>query len=274
VIAAVERALAKKPDDRFADVPAFIEALTGRPLQTLGAGLPGNPAPGAAAPLSQEELMAATMAPAPSSAAPRAAQVSAGGGAPTGAPPVVLTSAPPGRKGSPLALIGVLVVLGGIGAAFALHGGARPASPPPAPAAVAPPPPAPPPAAVAPPPPVAEPEPPAEKTEKSEKSEPTARTEKKEPAARAAAEAPMSADVRADLEAAERALAGGDTRDAKRLAQHSLQGQRTSRAFAILTRAACVERDLTNARANLRNVAGSSRAAVVKACAAAGLDLR
>jgi serine/threonine-protein kinase len=267
VIAAVERALAKKPDDRFADVPAFIEALTGRPLQTLGAGLPGNPAPGAAAPLSQEELMAATMAPSTAPPASRPPPSALTGGAPTGAAPVVITSVPGARRTSPLVWVGALVVLGGIGAAFALHGGARPATPPAPPAAVTPPPAAPPPVTPPPEPAPAQPIAPAA-IEKSEKAE---RSDKKE---RARAEGPLPEDVRADLEAAERALAGGDTREAKRLAQHSLQGQRTSRAFAILTRAACMEHDLTNARAGLGNVAGPARAAVVKACAAAGLDLR
>jgi serine/threonine-protein kinase len=274
VIAAVERALAKKPDERFADVPAFIEALTGRPLQTLGAGLPGNPAPGAAAPLSQEELMAATMAPATAPPASRPPPAALTGGAPTGAAPVVITSVPGAKKTSPLVWVGALVLLGGIGAAFALHGGARPANPPPAPAVVAPPPPvtAPPPQALppTPPPPAAEPVVPAA-VEKSEKLE---KAEKKDSGSRAHAEGPLPDDVRADLEGAERALASGDTREAKRLAQHSLQGQRTSRAFVILTRAACAEHDLTNARAGLRNVAAPARAGVIKACAAAGLDLR
>jgi hypothetical protein len=74
--------------------------------------------------------------------------------------------------------------------------------------------------------------------------------------------------------AARAALERGDTREAKRLAQHSLLGKRTGRAFTILTRAACRESDLTNARAGLRNVPGADKAAVLKACAAAGLDLR
>jgi serine/threonine-protein kinase len=97
----------------------------------------------------------------------------------------------------------------------------------------------------------------------------------KEPrAARSHSEAPLPDDVRADLDGAEAALARGDTREAKRLAQHSLLGRRTGRAFSILTRAACRDGDLANARAGLRNVSGADRASVVKACAAAGLDLR
>ncbi|HTA20638.1 MAG TPA: serine/threonine-protein kinase, partial [Polyangia bacterium] len=69
VTAAIERALAKKPDDRFADVATFIEALTGQPLQTLGGGAAvDGSAPGS--PLSQEELMAPTVAPAPAAVTP------------------------------------------------------------------------------------------------------------------------------------------------------------------------------------------------------------
>jgi hypothetical protein len=139
------------------------------------------------------------------------------------------------------------------------------ASPPPAAA--------PPPPSVAPPP-AAAPQPQPEPA-REEVVNPANEVEKK-PASpsRAHAEGPLPDDVRADLEGAEKALASGDTREAKRLAQHSLQGQRTSRAFVILTRSACAEHDLTNARASLRNVAGPGRAAVIQACASAGLDLR
>jgi serine/threonine-protein kinase len=256
VLAAVERALAKKPDERFADVPAFIEALTGRPLQTLNAGLPGNSSAAPSVPLSHEELMAATMAP-PSSP-------SLSSGAPSGAPPIAITTPPAApKKTSPLPWIAGLIVVAGIGATLALRG----TSPPP-PVVAKPAPAAPPPPSVAAPP-AAEPQPQPEPA----REQPASKVEKKAPA-RAHAEGPLPDDVRADLEGAEKALAAGDTREAKRLAQHSLQGQRTSRAFVILTRAACAEHDLTNARASLRNVAGAGRAAVIQACASAGLDLR
>jgi serine/threonine-protein kinase len=285
VVAAVERALAKKPEDRFADVPSFIEALTGRPLQTLGAGLPGNPAPGAPAPLSQEELMAATMAPsaAPVPSARSALPQALTGGAPTGAPPIAITTAPaPGRKRSPLPWVGALVIVAGIGAAMALRGKTTPPTPAPPPPVVS----AAPPSAAAPPPVTAPPVPPPPAAVKDD-VEVRADVDQRDKAAgldkvdkkvalppRAVSEGPLPDDVRSDLEGAEAALARGDTREAKRLAQHSLQGKRTSRAFAILTRAACAEHDLTNARAGLRNVAGPARGAVIKACGDAGLDLR
>ncbi|MCP3135900.1 serine/threonine-protein kinase [Pyxidicoccus xibeiensis] len=70
VVDAVERALQKRPDDRFPDVGSFIEALTGSPLQTLSsysvtapvAALPVRPSqaetvgpkrPGAESPMSK-----------------------------------------------------------------------------------------------------------------------------------------------------------------------------------------------------------------------------
>jgi hypothetical protein len=282
VVAAVERALAKKPEDRFADVGAFIEALTGRPLQTLGGGAPSE-AVGPATPLSQEELMGATMAPAGAGAAT--------GGAPTGAPPVAITKAPrlPQPK-SPVPFVVAFVVLGVVAYAVAPRSRSSSTTPPKAltalasalartdsaaknasapavpkiPAVVTPPPvAAAPPAAASPPSAVVAPASPASATRETPRAP-----------ARAHAEAALPDDVRVDLAGAAAALERGDTREAKRLAQHSLLGKRTSRAFVLLTRAACRDGDLANARASLRNVASGDRAAVLGACAAAGLDLR
>jgi serine/threonine-protein kinase len=266
VIAAVERGLAKKPDDRFPDVATFIEALTGKPLQTLGGGLPGNPAPGAPQPLSQEELMAATMAPPDKSAAAIAATAAPSmGGAPTGAPPIARTVAPePAKKTSPFVWLGALALVGVVGAGLALRG--RAPSPSPSSSST----PTPPPSPSPPPPPVHEPEP-------VPTPDPTPAPQKPTAPRAHSAPSPTSAlpdDVRADLDAADSALSRNDSREAKRLAQHSLLGQRTSRAFSILTRAACREGDLTNARANLRNVGKPDRSSVLAACAAAGMDLR
>jgi serine/threonine-protein kinase len=274
VTAAIDRALAKKPDARFLDVAAFIEALTGKPLQTLGGdGREGAPAAGQA-PLSQEELMAATMAPATPSAP--VSPPSAGpptGGAPTGAAPIAVTKARrlPQIK-SPMPFVVAFVFLGGVAFLVAPRGGkpaptkpwaaafldkppvARaPAAPPSAPAK---------PAADVPPPPVPPP-PPADEAIKDAPR-----------GARAHAEGAVPDDVRADLDAADAALARGDAREAKRLAQHSLLGKRTGRAFSVLTRAACREGDLANARASLRNVSAADRSVVLKSCTASGLDLR
>ena len=277
VLAAIDRALAKKPEARFPDVAAFIEALTGKPLQTLGgAGAAAAPG-GVAAPLSQEELMAATMAPASASgasaSAPRAPTPAAStGGAPTGAAPIAVTKARrlPQIK-SPMPFVVAFVFLGGVAFLVAPRG-AKPPPPKPWVASVlekTPPAPAKPAADL--PAPSAAP-PPAAAKEPGVATEAVAAKEPRGPRPRA--EAQLRDDVRADLEGADAALARGDAREAKRLAQHSLLGQRTGRAFSILTRAACREGDLANARAGLRNVTGADLAAVIKTCAAAGLDLR
>jgi serine/threonine-protein kinase len=286
ITGAVERALAKKPEARFPDVATFIEALTGKPLQTLGGG-GASPAAGRA-PLSQEELMGATMAPpsaGPSPSAPPPASASMGG-APTGAPPIAMTRARrlPQIK-SPLPFVVAFVFLGGVALLLAPRGGQKPAAEPWAkalfekapgaaaqterapgektPSASAPP-------SRAPAPPIVEalPAPSA--------PPPTTAAAAKEvaPRARSHSEGALPAEVRADLDGAEAALGRGDTRGAKRLAQHSLLGKRTGRAFSILTRAACHDGDLANARAGLRNAPPGDRAGLVKACATSGLDLR
>jgi serine/threonine-protein kinase len=215
--------------------------------------------------------MAATMAPPSASPAAAVAPTAAlSSGAPTGAPPIAITAAPPAKKTAPLVWLGALVVLGAVGAGVATRGGGIPAAAPPPPTA-------PPPPVIAPPPPEAPPPPAAVKPEVEKaapaNAEAAAPPRKDHSAARSHDEA-LPNDVRSDLEAAEAALSRGDAREAKRLAQHSLLGQRTSRAFSILTRAACREGDLTNARAGLRNVGKGDRAAVLASCAANGLDLR
>ena len=45
VAAAVDRALAKRADDRFPDIGAFVEGATGRPLETLRGVEAGGGAP-------------------------------------------------------------------------------------------------------------------------------------------------------------------------------------------------------------------------------------
>jgi serine/threonine-protein kinase len=287
IVAAIERALAKKPEARFPDVATFIEALTGQPLQTLDGAVVGAPAAPQRAPLSQDEIMAATMAPASASAQPPAASL---GGAPTGAPAIAMTKARrlPQIK-SPLPFVVAFVLLGGVAFLVAPRAGkkqpsepwakvvfekAPPAAPPPvAPQASAPAPvtpttvPAP---AMLPP---ARPR--GEETIAAALIPPTSPAAAKEPPrSRVHADGALPDDVRTDLEAAEQALVRGDTREAKRLAQHSLLGKRTARAFSVLTRAACRDGDLANARAALRNAASSDRPSILKACAAAGLDLR
>jgi serine/threonine-protein kinase len=293
VTAAIDRALAKKPEARFADVAAFIEALTGKPLQTLG-GSGSSAAPDAgSAPLSHEELMAATMAPPGASgsigssptSSPAMAAASTGG-APTGAAPIAVTKTRrlPQIK-SPMPFVVAFVCLGGVAFLVAPRGPKPPPTPRVASVLEKPPPaPMPSPPARAPSEPakeIAPAAPPATNTGArknvgaTDNVGVTENVPAKEPrGARSHAEAPLPEDVRADLDAAEAALGRGDAREARRLAQHSLLGRRTSRSFSILTRAACREGDLANARAGLRNVSGGDRGAVLKACAAVGLDLR
>ena len=83
----------------------------------------------------------------------------------------------------------------------------------------------------------------------------------------------LSPTLRADLEAAERALAAKDAAEAIRRARHSLYEKKTSRAAAILTRARCLQGDLGGAKAELAHVASFARARVIRACRAAGVDL-
>ena len=77
-----------------------------------------------------------------------------------------------------------------------------------------------------------------------------------------------------DLADAQAALDAGKHSEAIRLAQHSLFAQKTSRAYAMMTRARCAQGDLGNARAALAQVAARDRSSVLRACAKAGIDLK
>jgi serine/threonine-protein kinase len=244
VVAAVERALAKNRDDRFADVGSFVKAVTARSLET-----------------------------GPTIAAPPPAR-------PAAAPAPVATERVARKRPFPIVPVVLGVAVLGAGAWFAL-GRSAPApapapvtqpSPPPPPVAARTPDPPPPPVAARtpdppPPPPTAKPpEPPPVAMEK--KAEPTL------PAAKSAAKAETLAPAAAgDLADAEAALAAGKTGEAVRLAQHSLYAQKSSRAYAIIARARCAEGDLGNAKAALAQVGVRDRAAVVRACGKLGLEL-
>ncbi len=267
VVAAVERALAKHPVERFQDVGAFIDALTGRPLDSLGQSRTPRPAPvSVVRPLSQEEILGATQS-----------SLSAVSGPPSeGPPPVTVTttthrvpeiagegagSVPPRSRGPLLvgAAVALVVVMGVLllarqdnpgttemtggdsapagvaaGEAFdgpALAGGASDAG------AVA----------VAP---------------------VYHRPGGGEPA--------LPAEAVEQLVEAERLLEQGDASEAIRRARQSFFVRKSNRGWGLLTRAFCHKGDLENARASFRNVRTGSpeRVRALRACRAADIHLR
>ncbi len=60
--------------------------------------------------------------------------------------------------------------------------------------------------------------------------------------------------MKSDLDAAERALASGDFAEAIHLAQRSQKTQITQASFSLLARAYCRQGDLSNVRAQVRNL--------------------
>jgi eukaryotic-like serine/threonine-protein kinase len=85
--------------------------------------------------------------------------------------------------------------------------------------------------------------------------------------------AALSPEAARDLDEAEAALEAGKPGEAVRLAQHSLYAQKSSRAYALITRARCAQGDLGNAKANLTHVAPRDRSQVVRACGKLGVEL-
>ena len=277
VAAAVDRALAKSPADRFPDMAAFVEALTGRPLMTVN-GQSAPVAAGAPIGLAPEPTMvpvsasavalAATAAASDIAVAPAALGTSL---APAGPGPAGASVAAKGKHGLWLSLAAVAVIAA-VAAAVALrpqrpadarasHAGAVLAAPgvasepvvvPTVDARQV----------------VAAPAAPVAPTLAEEKHpERTARGRS------AAHEEQVPPAVAAELDAAESALAAKDLGEAIRRARHSLYEKKTSRASAILTRAYCLQGDLGAAKAELGHVAAPERTRVVKSCHAAGIEL-
>jgi serine/threonine-protein kinase len=280
VAAAVDRALAKSPADRFPDMAAFVEALTGRPLMTVN-GQSAPVAAGAPIGLALEPTMvpvsasavalAATAAASDIAVAPAALGTSL---APAGPGPAGASVAAKGKHGLWLSLAAVAVIAA-VAAAVAL----RPQRPADARASQA--------GAVLAAPGVAS-EPVVVPTVDARQVvaalaapvAPVAPTlaEEKHPerAARgrsAAHEEQVPPAVAAELDVAESALAAKDLGEAIRRARHSLYEKKTSRASAILTRAYCLQGDLGAAKAELGHVAAPERTRVVKSCHAAGIEL-
>ncbi|HEY2744587.1 MAG TPA: serine/threonine-protein kinase [Polyangia bacterium] len=255
VVDAVEQALAKDVNARFSDVGAFINALTGRPLQTLDRARAKNPAP---------EAFASTMAAgAASSAAPGVQTTGARGEV---APVIPPTTAPVAKAsgGAKIAFIAgvVIAAIGGTVGVMRMSASKPPeVSPPPPVVAMtttAPPPKIEPP----PPPPKVETPPTPPKIElQSAKLPPSSKKET------------LPAEVAAALDGAEKQI-DGDPGEAIRQARHTLSTAKSSRAFSIITRAFCKQGDLGNAKAALHSVGGGDRARVLKYCKAAGTDLQ
>ena len=267
VVAAVDRALAKNPSERFATMAEFVEALTGRPLMntagftdvksSVGLGLAAT----GVAPGPDVGLAGTAVAPATGAA------LGATSLAPTSQP---RTMAPaPVRHGMgrwPFIAGAALVVAAAV---MAVVAGRRSPEPPPArkpPVPIAKPTPVPPPAPVIDASPAIVIPPTVEKREVMNPEKPS--RGKATPREEA-----LSVTLQADLDAGERALAAKDAAEAIRYARHSLYEKKTSRAAAILTRAHCLQGDLGAAKAELAHVAAAERARVIRACHLAGLDL-
>jgi serine/threonine-protein kinase len=84
---------------------------------------------------------------------------------------------------------------------------------------------------------------------------------------------PKDEQARSALEQAEKALETRNGAEARFRAQQSLRSERSGRAFAVLTRAYCLERDLSNAMAQYSNVPRPLRAACQKWCAEFDIEL-
>jgi serine/threonine-protein kinase len=72
--------------------------------------------------------------------------------------------------------------------------------------------------------------------------------------------------ARKDLELAEQALANGDVEEAIRIIRRSQRVTLSGASFALLTRAHCRDRDLSNARAQWVRVPASERPRVRQYC--------
>jgi eukaryotic-like serine/threonine-protein kinase len=248
VVAAVERALAKNRDERFADVGAFVKAVTSRSLEQVAPPPRSIPA----------TLPVPVLAPA-------------------AAPLPVATERV--TRGRPFPIAGLLVALALIAGGAVWFLVPRPPVQPQSPSE---------PAASSPQPIAPKAELPVEKKPPSPAEPMAAardlpEVEKEHAPKRAVAATSggggaakpetLNPAAAGDLAEAEAALEAGKGAEAIRLAQHSLYAQKSSRAYAIIVRAHCTQGDLGNAKAALAHVAGRDRAAVLRACGKLGVDL-
>jgi serine/threonine protein kinase len=333
IAAAIDRALAKAPDHRFPDVASFVEAVTGRPLQSLRESAPRREVVEGRSPaVATPEAVARTMAlpsttgsgtgPAvalPSSSLPSSSSSSSSSsGSPGGravtstVEPVTVRSRPASPHATRLLVVAVLAIacVGGVivaarrmtpgpdaradaraagpavgttpspgGATSAAPGtlDGRTASASLAGAEVA--------AGgrsgrLAEAPQVIDPAAPGAKgAGAAEGTTPAGRSSGRskqpaEPHHHVARDEVLAQAAAAELADAEDALARGDEGTAERMAVHSLYTQKSSRAYAIVTRARCRKGDLGGARAAVGHVNAADRPGVVRDCAANGLTLR
>jgi serine/threonine-protein kinase len=80
-------------------------------------------------------------------------------------------------------------------------------------------------------------------------------------------------EVRSLLAEAESALAGGDLPRAIRTAQRSQQIQKSEASHLLLGRAYCQQRDLSNAKAQWRNLSTQGKSQLRKYCTQYDIDL-
>lgn len=265
VAAAIDRALAKDPGERFQDMATFIEVLTGRPLMAVtgvrpaassnmasaaglektvaapdATGVPvarTHPAPTQKAPTRRAWLWVVMVVVAVAAAA-GIGFVLRGSGKTVVAPASQGGSVPPGTTAT--------TDLANKASAnpvekTSVQATAKPAEVGDKPDKV--------------------PDPPDKSAEKSARPKAPANEEALPPA------------VAAELDAAEKALANRDIAEAVRRARHSQYDKKTARASSVLTRAFCLQGDLGAAKAELQHVTGPERARVVRACRAAGMEL-
>ncbi len=263
-VAAVERALAKRPEDRQQDVDAFITELTGSPLQTLSSHEPADTSPATAVARKRPPQEAPPSAPGETEQLPE-----------TPAPEASAKKRPGVVIAAAVALVGIAALL------VWLRPGApsAPASGPatavamtqPAPAAPASAPPSAPvePATGTPSP---APNAPTETAKPSTTDVPTPtgtparQTARTHPPERQGSSEVLPEAARKDLELAEQSLASGKVEEALHLIRRSQRVQLSGASFALLTRAHCRDRDLSNARAQWVRVPSSERPRVRQYC--------
>jgi serine/threonine-protein kinase len=280
ISAAVERAMAKAPADRFPDVSAFIAALTGRSLATTGRG---SVATGSGV-----------------SVPPTAGRITRGADTTTPGEPALShlrgeiharteQSPPPVSAGGGRTALFLLIALAfsgtGIYGAFRILRTPKPGAAEATPKAETPKVEAVPkvetpnveavPKAETP---KAEAKTDAPKTDAPKADEPKngesgSKKVEHEVGKKAVAVAVEPPEVKAMLDEAEAALRGGDSSKAQLIADRSLRVQKTSRAYAIMTRAHCGAGDLGNAKATYQHVSAGDRPRVRKDCKSHDIDL-